>query len=234
MVDEEAPAPASPLMTQVPQRGLGVGNTGAPTDWWNSLTLEKVPESRWPTAYGVYDDMLTSPQVAGVFSAVVQTILGTGWRLDGTGCDDEITQHCARDLSVPVVGSTDEDDDSSTLSFEDKFSWDEHVEIAIDEYLPLRALDLRAEGAVGRGRPVAPVQGSAGAQAARSAASTSLVTAASSRSSRARAPVAPSSFRLHRPSRPPSPSRASSCTSAIAAAATGAASRSSGRPTPPG
>lgn len=128
---------AAPLEPQVsvPQRELGVGDSGAPSgDWWNSLTLEKVPELRFPDAYTVYDDMLTSPQVAGVFSSVVQTILGTGWRLDGTGCRPEIVQHCARDLAVPIVGANDQDD-STLLPVEDKFSWDEHVEIAIDEYL---------------------------------------------------------------------------------------------------
>lgn len=117
-----------------PQRELGVGDTGVARDWWGSLTDEKVPELRWPTAYSVYDDMLTSPQVAGVFSAVVQTILGTGWRLDGTGCRPDITEHCARDLSVPIVGVNGEDD-STHLAVEDKFSWDEHVEVALDEYL---------------------------------------------------------------------------------------------------
>ncbi len=120
-----------------PQRELGVGNTGSPTsatDWWDSLSLERVPELRWPTAYTVYDDMLTSPQVAGVFSAVIQMILGTGWRIDGTGCDPEITRHVARDLAVPIVGVSAEDDDT-TLPVEDKFSWDEHAEIAVDEYL---------------------------------------------------------------------------------------------------
>lgn len=129
-----ADAPPSPTMTGVPQRELGVGDTGASVDWWDSLTLEKVPELRWPNAYSVYDDMLTSPQVAGVFSAVVQTILGTGWRIDGSGCDPEITQHVARDFSLPVVGANDQDDDTA-LPAADKFSWDEHVEIAIDEYL---------------------------------------------------------------------------------------------------
>ncbi|MDI6911471.1 hypothetical protein [Nocardioides sp.] len=127
--------PAPPQTTPVPQRELGIGNTGAPSaDWWDSLTLEKVPELRWPFAYQVYDDMLTSPNVSGVFSAVVQTILGTGWRLDGTGVDPEITRHCARDLGVPIVGVSDEDDDTSS-PFEDKFSWDDHAPIAVDEYL---------------------------------------------------------------------------------------------------
>ena len=130
-----ADASPAPAMTPAPQRELGIGNTGASAgDWWDSLTTEKVPELRWPNAYYVYDDMLTSPQVAGVFSAVVQTILGTGWRLDGTGCRPDITEHCARDLAVPIVGVSDQDDEDP-FPFEDKFSWDEHVEIACDEYL---------------------------------------------------------------------------------------------------
>lgn len=126
--------PPKPQPVAVPQRELGVGDTGAARDWWDTLADERVPDLRWPSAYRVYDDMLTSPQVAGVFSAVVQTILGTGWRLDGTGCRPDITEHCARDLSVPIVGVNGEDD-STHLVVEDKFSWDEHVEIAADEYL---------------------------------------------------------------------------------------------------
>lgn len=126
--------PPEPQPVAVPQRELGVGDTGAARDWWDTLADERVPDLRWPSAYRVYDDMLTSPQVAGVFSAVVQTILGTGWRLDGTGCRPDITEHCARDLSVPIVGVNGEDD-STHLVVEDKFSWDEHVEIAADEYL---------------------------------------------------------------------------------------------------
>lgn len=127
-------APPAPQAAGVPQRELGAAYTGSSTDWVQDLTFEKVPELHFPLAYNVYDDMLTSPQVAGVFSAVVQTILGTGWRVDGTGCKPEITQHCARDLALPVVGTTDETDETR-LPVEDKFSWDEHVEIAIDEYL---------------------------------------------------------------------------------------------------
>lgn len=125
---------SAPEPPAVPQRELGVGSTGAPQDWWDSLSEEKVPELRWPAAYSVYDDMMRSPQVAGVFSSVVQTILGTGWRLDGTGCRPDITQHCARDLSLPIVGVNDQDDHTH-LPAEDKFSWDEHVETVADEYL---------------------------------------------------------------------------------------------------
>ncbi|HXH77306.1 phage portal protein family protein [Nocardioides sp.] len=129
--------PISPDVTPPPQRELGVGNTGSPSnpsDWWNSLELEKVPELRWPSAYSVYDDMLNSPQVAGVFSAVIQMILGTGWRIDGTGCNPEITRHVARDLALPIVGVSAQDDETA-LPVEDKFSWDEHAEISVDEYL---------------------------------------------------------------------------------------------------
>ena len=35
----------SPVMT-VPQRELGVGDTGSPSDWYDSLTNEKDPELR--------------------------------------------------------------------------------------------------------------------------------------------------------------------------------------------
>lgn len=134
MVDAPPDTPPAPA-PGAPQRELGVGDNGAPSaDWWDSLSQEKVPDLRWPNAYSVYDDMLTSPQVAGVFTAVVQTVLGAGWRLDGTGCRPDIVEHVATDLSVPVVGA-DPDDEDTVLPVQDKFSWDEHVAIAADEYL---------------------------------------------------------------------------------------------------
>ncbi|WP_372733602.1 hypothetical protein [Nocardioides sp.] len=126
--------PPAPEGAGVPRHELGVGATESAATWWTSLQQEHVPELRFPEAYSTYDEMLTSPQVAGVFSAVIQTILGTGWQLDGTGCDPEITRACADDLSLPVVG-VGERDASTALPVDDKFSWDDHVEIALDEYL---------------------------------------------------------------------------------------------------
>ncbi|GAA4117448.1 hypothetical protein GCM10022215_18110 [Nocardioides fonticola] len=132
MVDVPSPPPA-PVVAP-PRREIGVGSFGSASDWWGDLANERVPELRWPLAYDVYDDMVKTPQVGGVFTAVVQTILGTGWRIDGTGCRPEIVAHVARDLSLPVVGSNHADEEAAVPAAE-RFSWDEHVEVAADEYL---------------------------------------------------------------------------------------------------
>lgn len=117
-----------------PQRELGFGSSGLVSNWWGGLTEEEAPDFQFPAAYRTVDKMLTNPQAAGVFSAIKQMILGTGWRINGTGCRDDITHHIAQNMSLPIVGVPDEDGDTA-LPVEDRFSWDEHVAVALDDYL---------------------------------------------------------------------------------------------------
>lgn len=100
------------------------------SDWYGSLTEERVPELRWPAAYDVYDEMMDDPQVSSVMSAVVMPILRTGWRLDGTGCRPDIVQHCADDLAIPIVG---EGNKLSDTTADERFSWNEHLAVALPE-----------------------------------------------------------------------------------------------------
>lgn len=116
-----------------PSRELGAAVLTTETGWWwQDLTNERVPELRWPAAYDVYDQMLDSPQVSSVFQAVLMPILRTGWRIDGTGCNETITGHVAGDLGLPILG---QDDDPRLRDNEDRFSWGEHLELAGDEVL---------------------------------------------------------------------------------------------------
>lgn len=112
-----------------PERELGYANDSITVGrWWDDLSDERTPELRWPAAYDVYDDMMNDAQVASVVRAVLMPITRTGWRLDGTGCRPEITRHVANDLSVPIIGEGDVDRGSS----EERFSWGEHLEPALE------------------------------------------------------------------------------------------------------
>lgn len=124
------PTPSTPAP---PVREIGVAHVAATgLDWWGSLADERAPELRWPQAYEVYDDMMRNAQVSSVLRAVMMPILRTGWRIDGTGCDPAVVQHVADDLSVPIVGKGNE---VNSGSVEGRFSWNEHLEIALEEDL---------------------------------------------------------------------------------------------------
>ncbi|MBZ5736484.1 DUF935 domain-containing protein [Nocardioides sp. TRM66260-LWL] len=66
-----------------------------------------------------------------MLSAVIMPILRTGWRLDGTDCNPDVTRHIANDLGLPVIG---EGDRGGSDGVEDRFSWGEHLRTALPEY----------------------------------------------------------------------------------------------------
>jgi hypothetical protein len=122
-------APPAP----VPISEVGAAKVGEIGDWYASLLEEKVPELRWPSAYDTYDDMANNPQIASVLQAVILPILGAQCRVDGTGCRPDITRHVANDLGLPVVGEGDTAE--SELPVEDRSLWEEHAEIALEEFV---------------------------------------------------------------------------------------------------
>jgi hypothetical protein len=119
---------------RAPSREMGYVTTGAGSaaNWWQELVDEHVPELGWPQAFDVYDQMLRNSQVNSVQRAVLMPILRTGWRIDGTGCDPQITRHVSRDLNLPIVGQGDDDDDTDV---DERFDFGEHLEVAGDDYL---------------------------------------------------------------------------------------------------
>ena len=126
----------SPVAAPAPPRretGYAAGGSEV-TSWWNTLSEERTPELRWPYCLDVYDDMMTDPQVFSVLRAVMMPILGTTWRLDGTGCTDDVIRHCSNDLGLPVVGEGD-DIVNTDAPAEERFSWSEHLEVALEEEL---------------------------------------------------------------------------------------------------
>ncbi|MGI8682063.1 MAG: phage portal protein family protein [Mycobacteriales bacterium] len=87
------------------------------------------PELRFPAAYRTFDEMLRHPQVNSAFASVILPILRTTWRIDGTGCREEVVRHVAADMSLPIVGEGDVAYGSGYA--EERFSWSEHLPAAV-------------------------------------------------------------------------------------------------------
>jgi len=124
MVDT-APPPPKPVR----EKGYATQDAGA---WWTDLTDEHTPELRWPLSIDVFDRMRRQDaQVSSVMRAVKSPIIRTQWRIDGTGCDPEVTQFVADNLGLPIVGEPEDDKPAARLRGRDRFSWDGHLRLAL-------------------------------------------------------------------------------------------------------
>lgn len=101
--------------------------------WWIDLTRETTPELRWPLSIGVFDRMRKQDaQVASVLRAVKSPIIRTQWRIDGTGCSEEVTRFVASNLGLPIVDDDETPGDQrAQVRGRDRFSWDEHLRLAL-------------------------------------------------------------------------------------------------------
>lgn len=127
MADEATPAPPP---RPVRERGYASHNANAGT-WWVDLTSETTPELRWPQSIDVFDRMRRQDaQVASVLRAVKSPIVRTQWRVDGRGCSEDVTRFVAQNLGLPIVGE-DDNDHRAQLRGRDRFSWDDHLRLAL-------------------------------------------------------------------------------------------------------
>lgn len=110
------PAPVAEL-------GYAAPNPGT---WWGGLD-EPTPELRWPLNIGVYDRMRTDTQIASVLRAVTMPVRRTTWRIQADGARDEVVAQVAEDLGLPIDGS----DPQRPVRTRDRFSWDEHLRMAL-------------------------------------------------------------------------------------------------------
>lgn len=101
--------------------------------FWDDLTNESTPELRWPLSIPVFEAMVRQDaQAASVLSAVATPIMRTPWRIDGTGCRDEVTAHVAADLGLPIVGEENKVPATRTRG---RFSWTGHLETVVPDHL---------------------------------------------------------------------------------------------------
>lgn len=124
MVDT-APPPASPVR----EKGYAAQATNS---FWSNMTNEETPELRWPFSIRVFDRMRRQDaQVSSVLRAVTSPIIRTQWSIDGTGCRPEVTQFVADNLGLPIKGQDLTDDNEAALRGRDRFSWDDHLRLAL-------------------------------------------------------------------------------------------------------
>lgn len=121
-------------MTVTPPAPRPVRERGYATDpaFWGDLTNETTPELMWPLSVQVFDMMRhQDAQVSSVLRAVTSPIIRTQWRLDGRGCRPDVTQAVASSLGLPIVDADPADDFSALLRGRDRFSWQDHLRLAL-------------------------------------------------------------------------------------------------------
>lgn len=122
-------APTSPPAPK-PVRERGYASSGS--SWFGNDDNETTPELVWPLSVEVYDRMRRQDaQVASVLRAATSPIVRTQWRVDGRGCDTEVTEFVASNLGLPIVDADPTDDFQTRLRGRDRFSWDDHLRLAL-------------------------------------------------------------------------------------------------------
>ena len=83
---------------------IGHGNTGLVP--WSAFSdvNETVPELTWPDSIATYSKMRIDAQIASLLLAFTLPIRRYGWCIDPNGARDEIVEHVADDLNLPIEG----------------------------------------------------------------------------------------------------------------------------------
>lgn len=125
MADETPPPSPKPARRE---RGYAHGHAGS---FWVDLTEETTPELMWPLSVEVFDRMRRAEsQVDSVLGAVTGPIMRTQWRIDGTGCDREVTESVAKSFGLPIK-DTEPEEQGPPQRLRGRFSWEEHLPLAL-------------------------------------------------------------------------------------------------------
>jgi hypothetical protein len=97
---------SAPTRSAIPTQDIGTTDLywgtfgqGLLTDWW-----ETTSDLIWPQSVITYGRMRHDPQIRAVLQGYTLPIMRATWAIDPTGCRDEVAQHCADDLGLPIVG----------------------------------------------------------------------------------------------------------------------------------
>jgi hypothetical protein len=86
------------------EKEIGHGNAGlVPWSAFSDVT-ETVPELAWPSSIGTYSAMRTDAQIASLLLAFTLPIRRYGWYVAVNGARDEVVEHVANDLNLPIEG----------------------------------------------------------------------------------------------------------------------------------
>jgi hypothetical protein len=115
-----------------PTKELGHG--GLTVTPWNSLydETEEVAALAWPQCIDVYDRMRNDAQIAALFLALLLPIYRYEWYIDPNGAEDNIVQHVAEDVGLPILGV----EPGPRGRAKGRFNFAEHLKDALP--LPLR------------------------------------------------------------------------------------------------
>jgi hypothetical protein len=102
---------------------IGHGNTGLIP--WSAFSdaNETVPELAWPNSIATYSKMRTDAQIASLLLAFTLPIRRYGWFIDPNGARNEVVEHVADDLNLPIEGQ----DPKPSSRRRDRFSHDWHL-----------------------------------------------------------------------------------------------------------
>lgn len=104
----------------------GYSGIDQPQAFWQ--TAEETPELVWPLSTRVFRKMARQDaQCTSVMKAVTLPVRRTAWRIDPAGARDEVVQHIANDLGLPIKGAGDE----AAGRRKGRFSWSEHLHSAL-------------------------------------------------------------------------------------------------------
>jgi hypothetical protein len=88
---------------------------------------ETIPDLIWPNSVHMYGRMRRDPRLAAILKGYSLPIRRATWRLDPTGCRDEVVQMVADDLGVTILGT----DATPGPARRRGVNWGEHVRLAL-------------------------------------------------------------------------------------------------------
>jgi hypothetical protein len=91
------------------------------------MALELVPDLRPPMSIPTYARMRSDPQLAAIVKAYGYPIRRASWGLDGSDCRPEVTQLCADELGLPILGQ----DEIPSGRKRRRFQWAEHLRMSL-------------------------------------------------------------------------------------------------------
>jgi hypothetical protein len=110
-----------------------IGTSGGTVDRTGALiedSLDLVPELLWPMSVSTFSRMRRDAKVRESLQAVTLPIRRARWEIDPNGARPEIVALVAQDLGLPVRGAEEQ---QPTGRLRDRFSWDEHLRLALLE-----------------------------------------------------------------------------------------------------
>jgi hypothetical protein len=110
-----------------------IGHPGGSTDRTGALiedSLDLVPDLLWPMSISTFSRMRRDAKVRESLQAVTLPIRRARWEIDPNGARPAVVDLVAQDLGLPVRGS---DEQQPVGRLRDRFSWDEHLRLALLE-----------------------------------------------------------------------------------------------------